>query len=121
MRNPWHSSSLGDSIFYHKGSLRTSASERILAELGTFHTPGLRGPFGLCGLPGKLFVEVRRSVLLPTSLEDAFVFSVPFDEPFLLRISLKDNNDSLFFIVSLLIFLSSTGLLLPLASLCRES
>lgn len=39
---PWRSSSLGSSIFYHKASRRTSASERILAELGTFQGPGLR-------------------------------------------------------------------------------
>lgn len=66
---PWHSSSLGDSIFYHKGSRRTSAWERILAELGTFQGPGLRGPFGLCGVPGILFIEATMSSLLLTSLE----------------------------------------------------
>lgn len=64
---PWHSSSLGDSIFYHKGSRRTSASERILAELGTFQGPGLRGPFGLCGVPGILLREATLpSLLLPS-------------------------------------------------------
>lgn len=40
-----------NSIFFHKGSRRTSASERILAELGTFQGPGLIGPFGLCAVP----------------------------------------------------------------------
>lgn len=66
---PWRSSSLGDSIFYHKGSRRTSAWERILAELGTFQGPGLRGPFGLCRVPGMLLIEATMSSLLLTSFE----------------------------------------------------
>lgn len=62
---PWHSLSLWDSIFYHTGSRRTSASERILAELGRFQGPGLMGPFGLCGVPA---IEARYKSLL-SSLE----------------------------------------------------
>lgn len=66
---PWHSSSLCDSIFYHKGSRRTSAWERILAELGTFQGPGLRGPFGLGRVSGILFTEATVPSLALTSLE----------------------------------------------------
>ncbi len=66
---PWHSSSLGNSIFYHNGSRRTSAWERILAELGTFQGPGLRVPFGLCRVPRMLFMEDTMPSLLLTSLE----------------------------------------------------
>lgn len=66
---PWRSSSPGGSIFYHKASRKTSASERILAELGTFQGPGLRGPFGLCRVSGILFIEAPMPSLLPTSLE----------------------------------------------------
>lgn len=56
-----------DSIFYHKGSRKASASERILAELGTIQGPGPRGAFLLCRVSGILFIE--ENVLLPASLE----------------------------------------------------
>lgn len=52
LNNPWHSSSLHDSIFYHKGSRRVSGRVRILTELGIFQGLGLIGPFGLCRGPG---------------------------------------------------------------------
>lgn len=57
----------GDLIFYHKGSRKASASERILAELGTFQGTGPRGAFLLCRVSGILFIE--ENVLLPASLE----------------------------------------------------
>lgn len=66
---PWHSPGLGDSLFYHKGSRRTSASERILAELGTFHGPGLRGPSWLCRASGIQLIEATMPRLLLISLE----------------------------------------------------
>lgn len=123
---PWHSSSLCDPIFFHKGSRRTSASERILAELGTFQGPGLMGPFGLCTAPGILFTEATEHSLLLSSLELENVSSLPFPslgettEPFLLHISLKADSESLL-TPSLLAFRSSAGLLLTLASFCPES
>lgn len=63
----WYSLTVGDLIFHHKGSRRASASERILAELGTFHGPGPRGAFMPCRVSGMLFPEEPR--LLPASLE----------------------------------------------------
>lgn len=63
----WHSLTGADFIFDHKGSRRASASERILAELGTFHGPGPRGAFRPCRVSGMLFREEPR--FLPASLE----------------------------------------------------
>lgn len=63
----WHSLTVGDLIFDHKGSRRASASERILAELGTFQGPGPRRALMLCRASGMLFRE--ETFLLPASLE----------------------------------------------------
>lgn len=61
-------SGLGRSMCDHKESRRTSAWERILAELGVFQGPGLRVPFGLCMASGTPFTEAARqiSLLLPS-------------------------------------------------------
>lgn len=63
----WHSLTAGDSIFYHRGSRRASASERILAELGTFQGPGPRGAFLPSRVSGMLFTE--DTLFLAASLE----------------------------------------------------
>lgn len=63
----WHSLTVGDLIFYHKGSRRASASERILAELGTLQGPGPTGALMAARVSGMLFTE--DSLFLPASLE----------------------------------------------------
>lgn len=62
-----HSLTVGDLRFDHKGSRRASASERILAELGTFQGPGPGGAFPPCWASGMLFIE--ETLLPPASLE----------------------------------------------------
>lgn len=121
---PWHHSSLGDSIFHHKGSRRTSAWERILAELGTFQGPGLRGPFGLCMVSGILFMEATRPSVLLSSLEYKKVSCLPCaslgetTEPFCFHISLWANREFLLLFCSLLVFPACVAF--SLASLCLE-
>lgn len=119
---PRRRSGLGDSTSDHKGSRRTSAWERILAELGVFQGPGLRVPFGLCMASGILFTEAsRRTSLLLSSLECERVPRLPCA-------SLGDTTALLCFPVSLwesLLLLCSllvlrTSVAFWLASLCLE-
>lgn len=106
-------------MFHHKGSRKISSSVRILAELGTLQGPGLRDPFGLWEDPGILFVEATKSSL---ELDDLLFCSfLSIGESFRLHMSLKNDRESLLFVVPLLVFLFSAGLIFPLTSLCSES
>lgn len=119
---PRRRSGQGDSMSDHKGSRRTSAWERILAELGVFQGPGLRVPFGLCMASGILFTEASRriSLLLP-SLECERVPCLPcasLGETTALLCFCASLWESLLLLCSLLVLRTSVAFWF--ASLCLE-